>query len=68
MHASTFSSLAKNARNPEERQLFAQLAGTWNRLADQAESDLSPESSEIKFVYPDEDLPRALKLRLGEYA
>ena len=70
LYASRFFALAKNARSPEARQIFAEMAETWNRLAAEAESDqtLLQAISERELVGPDDDLPQALKLRLGEYA
>jgi hypothetical protein len=39
LYASRFFALAKNARSLEARQIFAEMAETWNRLAAEAESD-----------------------------
>ena len=68
LYASRFFALAKNARSPEARQIFAEMAETWNRLAAEAESDQTLLISEMELGGPDDDLPHALKLRLGEYA
>ena len=70
LYASRFFALAKNARSLEARQIFAEMAETWNRLAAEAESDqtLLQAISERELGGPDDDLPHALKLRLGEYA
>ena len=66
LYASRFFTLAKNARSPEARQIFAQMAETWNRLAAEAESNQT--LLQMQLGVPDDDLPRDLKLRLGEYA
>ena len=66
LYASCFFALAKNARSPEARQNFAQMAETWNRLAAEADSDQT--LLQMKLGVPDDDLPHDLKLRLGEYA
>lgn len=70
LYASRFFALAKNARSREARQIFAEMAETWNRLAAEAESDqtLLQAISERELGGPDDDLPHALKFRLGEYA
>lgn len=70
LYASRFFALAKNARGWEARQIFAEMAETWNRLAAEAESDqtLLQAISERELGGPDDDLPHALKFRLGEYA
>ena len=70
LYASRFFALAKNARSREARQIFAEMAETWNRLAAEAESDqtLLQAISERELGGFDDDLPHALKLRLGEYA
>ena len=70
LYASRFIALAKNARSREARQIFAEMAETWNQLAAEAESDqtLLHAFSERELGRPDDDLPHALKLRLGEYA
>jgi hypothetical protein len=64
LYASRFLALAKNARSPEARQIFAQMANTWNRLAAEADQTLL----QMQLGVPDDDLPQDLKLRLGEYA
>jgi hypothetical protein len=70
LYASRFFALAKNARTLEARQIFAEMAETWNRLAAEAESDqtLLPAISKREVGGRNDDLPHALKLRLGEYA
>ena len=68
LYASRFFALAKNARSPEARQIFAEMAETWNRLAAEAESDQTLLQAISELSGPDDDLPHALKLRLGEYA
>ena len=62
--------LAKRLRKPEAREVFTGMAATWNRLAAVAESDQTrfKAISEMELGGPDEDLPKALKFRLGEYA
>ena len=69
LYASRFNALAKNARSPEARQLFAEMAETWNRLAAEAQSNHTPLPSrpEVELGRPYE-LPNDLKLRLGEYS
>jgi hypothetical protein len=64
LYASRFLALAKNARSPEARQIFAQMANTWNRLAAEADQTLL----QMQLGVPDDDPPQDLKLRLGEYA
>jgi hypothetical protein len=46
------------------------MGETWNLLAAEAESDqtLLQAISERELCGPDDDLPHALELRLGEYA
>ena len=70
LYASRCFALSKNARSWKARQIFAEMAETWNRLAAEAESDqtLLQVISERELCGPDDDLPHALKLRLGEYA
>ena len=65
LYASRCFALAKIARSPKARQVFIEMAETWNRLATEAES--APGISEMKLSGPYDDLPSALKLRLGEY-
>ena len=62
--------LAKRARKPEARQVFTEMAKTWNRLAAEAECDqtLFYAISEMELDEPYDSLPNALRLRLGEYA
>jgi hypothetical protein len=55
---------------PKARQVFREMAETWNRLAAETESDqtLFQSISEMELGEPDDALPTPLKLRLGEYA
>ena len=66
LNAGRCFALAKRARKPEARQVFREMAETWNRLAAEAESDqtLLQAISERELGGPDDDLPHALKLRL----
>ena len=66
LYASRFVALTKNARSPEARQIFAQMAETCNRLAAEAESDQT--LLRMQLGVPDDDLHQDLKFRLGEYA
>jgi hypothetical protein len=66
LYASRFLALAKNAPSLEARQIFAQMAKTWNRLAAEAESNQT--LLQMEGGIPDDDLPHDLKLRWGEYA
>ena len=68
LYASRFFALAKNARSREARQIFAEMAETWNRLATEAIRSNAVTDSEIELGGPEDDLPHALKFRLGEYA
>ena len=70
LYASRFFARAKNARSREAQQIFAEMAETWNQLGAEAKSDQTPlqASSERELRGSDDDLPHALKLRLGEYA
>jgi hypothetical protein len=70
LNAVRFRALAKRARRPEARQIFTEMAETWNRLAAETASDqpLFQAISEMELVEPDDALPNALKLRWGEYA
>ena len=62
--------LADRVRKPEARQLFIEMAETWNALASLTECDqtLFQAISEIELGEPYDALPNALRLRLGEYA
>ena len=62
LNADRCIALAKRLRKPEARQVFTEMAETWNRLAAVAESD------QPRFQELGEDSPKALRLRLGEYA
>ena len=70
LNADRCLALAKRLRKPEAREVFTEMAETWNRLAAVAESDQTrfKAISETELGGPSEDLPKALKLRLGEYA
>ena len=69
-YAARCFALAKSAREPKARQVFSEMAETWNRLAAETESDqtLFQSISEMELGEPDDALPTPLKLRLGEYA
>ena len=69
LYAGRCLAIAKRARKPEARQVFREMAETWNRLAAEMEADqaLFQAISEIELGGPDDDPPNALKLRLGEY-
>ena len=69
LYAGRCLGLAKRARKPEARQMFREMAETWNRLAAELEADqtLLQAISEIELGGPDDDLPNGLKLRVGEY-
>ena len=64
LYAGRCFALAKRARKPEARQLFREMAETWNRLAAEIEADqtLFQAISEMDFGEPHDDLPNALKL------
>ena len=51
-------------------QVFTEMAETWNRLAAEAKSEQTPLQAfpEMELDGPHDDWPKALKLRLGEYA
>ncbi len=70
LYAGRCLALAKRARKPEARQVFTEMAETWNRLAAEAESEQTPLQAfpEMELGGPHDDLPKAMKLRLGEYA
>ena len=69
LYAGRCLALAKRAREPEARQLFTEMAETWNRLAAELEADqtLFQAISEIELGGPDDDLPNALKLLLDNH-
>ena len=69
LYAGRCFALAKRARKRDARQVFTEMAETWNRLAAEFEADqtLFKALSEIELGGPDDDRPNALKLRLGEY-
>ena len=62
--------LAKRVRKPEARQVFTEMAETWNQLSPKTECDqtLFQAISEMELGEPYDALPNALRLRLGEYA
>jgi hypothetical protein len=68
--AARYAALAKRAWRPEVRQVFIELAETWTKLAAETAADqpLLGALSEIDQGEPYEILPRALKLRWGEYS
>ena len=70
LYASRCFALAKSARSSKARQVFIEMAETWDRLGTEAKSAQTqlPAISEMELVGPHDDLPSALKLRLGEYA
>jgi hypothetical protein len=70
LNAARCLALANRVRKPGARQIFIEMAETWNRLASLAECDqtLFEAISEIGFDEPYDALPNALRLRLGEYA
>ena len=67
LNAARCLALAKRVRKPETRQLFIEMAETWNQLASLTECDqpLFQAISEIGFDEPYDALPNALRLRLG---
>ena len=69
-YAARCFALSKSAREPKARQVFSEMAETWNRMAAEAESDhtLFQSISEMELGERDDALPIPLKLRLGEYA
>ena len=70
LYAARCLGLAKRAREPKARQVFSEMAETWNRLAAETEFDQaqSQSISEMELGEPDDAPPNPLKLRLGEYA
>ena len=69
LYAGRCLALAKRARKPEARQVFTEMAETWNRLAAEVESEQTLLQAFLKWSLTGRhDLPKALKLRLGEYA
>ena len=59
-------SLAMRARRPEARQVFTEMAETWQRSATETASDEA--FSELELTEPYDGLPSDLRLRWGEYA
>ena len=60
---------AKRVRNHDTRQVFSEMAELWNRLADVMEC--APLFQSISEMEPGElhnSLPKAVRLRYGEYA
>jgi hypothetical protein len=69
LYAGRCLALAKRARKPRVRQVFTEMAETWNRLAAEMEADQPLlQASKMEFREPSDDLPNAVKLRLGEYS
>ena len=70
LNANRCLALAKRLRKQEAREVFTEMAETWNRLAAVAESDQTrfKAISEMELGEPDDAPPNALRLRLGEYA
>ena len=64
LNAGRCLALAKRARKPEARQVFREMAETWNRLATEMEADRSlfPAISEMDFGEPCDALPQMAKL------
>jgi hypothetical protein len=69
LYAGRCLAIARRARKPEARQIFSEMAETWNRLAAEMEADqtLFQAISEMELSEPYEALPNALRLRFGEY-
>ena len=63
-------STSKTRTEAQARQIFTEMAKTWNRLAAEMEADqtLFQAISEMELGEPYDALPNALRLRLGEYA
>jgi hypothetical protein len=70
LNAARCLALAKRTQKPEARQVFTEMAETWNRLAAETECDqtLFQAISEMELGEPYDALPNALRLRFGEYA
>ena len=58
--------LALAMRRQEARQVFSEIAETWQRLA--TETTFDEAFSELDFAEPYDGLPNDLRLRWGEYA
>ena len=67
-YAARCLTLAKGAREPKSRQVFSEMAETWNRLATESDQTLFQSISDMELGEPDDAMPNPLKLRLGEYA
>jgi hypothetical protein len=67
-YAARCFALAKRAHEPKARQVFSEMAETWNRLATESDQALFQSISDMELGEPDHALPNPLKLRLGEYA
>ena len=65
MQAARCLALSRRAWRPELKEIFAELAQTWKKLAAETEADqaLFEAISEIDILEPYEALPLALKLR-----
>ena len=68
LYAARCLGLAKRAREPKARQVFSEMAETWNRLATESDQTLFLSISEMELGAPDDAPPNPFKLRLGEYA
>jgi hypothetical protein len=60
--------LERRARDPKSRQIFSEMAETWNQLATESDQALFLSIPVMELGEPDDALPNPLKLRLGEYA
>ena len=58
--------MALAMRRPEARQVFSEIAETWQILDTETASDGA--FSELDFAEPYDGLPNDLRLRWGEYA
>ena len=65
LNALRYKSLALRARRPEARQVFTEMAETWQRSATETASEAF---SELELTEPYDGLPNDLRLRWGEYA
>ena len=65
-NALRYMSLAMRARRPEAKQVFTEMAETWQGLATETASDDA--FSELELAEPYDGLPNDLRLRWGEYA
>jgi hypothetical protein len=70
VYAARCSALAKRAWRPDVRQVFIEMAETWNRLAAEIEADqpLLVMLTELYRGEPYDDLLRALNLRKENYS